>query len=342
VRVGISRQYIDHVDGLRCIAVLCVLLFHTGQTGFSGGFIGVDVFFVISGFLMTQILAAKEPNLVSLRAFFVARLRRIFPGYIFMLVAVTGLACAVLFPDDLLRLAPGLISAPFFLSNFVFRVQANYFATNYDWNLILHTWSLGVEWQFYILFPLVFLLAHRKAIPPWILCLVLAIASFCWSVPGAYNWYASPTAAFFLLPARVWEFMVGALVAIAPLPPIRRKPAAAGLSILGLAAIFACAFLYDKKTLFPGPGALLPCLGTALIIYCGNVRTLVTRMLSLPPIRLIGKASYSIYLWHWPLIIFYKYRFLATEEAWRDCDDFHRRRFRPCRADVVEIRRTPL
>jgi peptidoglycan/LPS O-acetylase OafA/YrhL len=219
-----DRQYLNYLDGLRCVAVICILFFHSGITAFSGGFIGVDVFFVISGFLMTRILAAAEPDFVNLTAFFTARLRRIFPAYVFMLVIVAGLSCAVLFPDDLLRLAPGLISAPFFLSNFVFTNQANYFDPDQEWSPILHTWSLGVEWQFYLLFPLLFILARRIAISPWIICSVVAAVSFCWSVLGAYGWNVSPTPTFYLLPARVWEFMVGALVAVAPLAARRAPP----------------------------------------------------------------------------------------------------------------------
>jgi peptidoglycan/LPS O-acetylase OafA/YrhL len=315
-----NRPYFDYIDGLRCIAVLCVLLFHSGVDRFSGGFIGVDIFFVISGFLMTQILARTELNAANLYAFFAARLRRIFPAYIIMLVVVIGFACPFLLPDDLLRLAPGLITAPFFLSNFVFRAQANYFDLTQDWNPILHTWSLGVEWQFYLLFPLVFIAARRKAVSLWKICAVLAIASLFWSTLGAYNLRVSPTAAFFLLPARICEFMTGSFIAIGAVPIIRRKWAAEGLSLLGLALIFSCAILYDRKTAFPGPGIILPCLGAALIISCGGFETFVARLLSFSPVRLIGKASYSIYLWHWPLIVLYKYRFLPNGEGFRTGD----------------------
>ncbi len=306
-------HYFNFIDGLRCIAVLFVFFFHAGIKTFSGGFIGVDIFFVISGFLMTRILAAREPSVANFIRFLTARFRRIFPAYICMLVTVTGFACLVYFPDDLLRLARGLISAVFFASNFVFRAQANYFEQGENWNPILHTWSLGVEGQFYLLFPLVLMAARKSAVSPWILCGITGAASFGWSIVGAYGWHASPTAAFFLLPARVWEFMVGTIVALAPAPSAKHKSLCEVLSLAGLAALFWCAFFYTDKTIFPGPGAVLPCLGTALIIYCGIAQTIATKLLSLPPFRLIGQASYSIYLWHWPLIIFYQYRFVTNE-----------------------------
>ncbi len=307
-------HYFEFIDGLRCIAVLFVLFFHAKIGAFSGGFIGVDIFFVISGFLMTRILASREPSFSNFVIFLTARFRRIFPAYILMLPIVTGIAILILFPDDLLKLAPGLIAAVFFVSNFVFRDQANYFDKDLFWNPILHTWSLAVEGQFYLLFPLVLMAARRYAVSPWLLSGFIGAVSFGWSICGAYGWYASATAAFFLLPARLWEFLIGTIAALAPAKLERRKGLAEVLCVAGLAILFWCAFFYDIKTIFPGPGAVLPCLGTALVIYCSSVQTIVARLLSLPPLRLIGQASYSIYLWHWPLVVFYKYRFVANDD----------------------------
>ena len=295
------------IDGLRAVAVFPVLAFHYGLTRWcSGGYVGVDVFFVISGFLITKMIYdGMSDGTYSISDFYQRRVRRIFPALFVVFAAILLLSCVTHFPSETAYIGESVLSAVLFVSNiFFFYSTGNYFDPHHASNPVLHTWSLSVEEQFYILFPMLMLLL--KPLPARLILYTIA-ATTVLSFLASAIWVRQDSAgAFYLVPLRAWELLLGALVAIGAFPAlsgsrVREATAAAGL----FAILFAVAF-YDKSTIFPGPAATLPCLGAAAIIYAGmSGTTFVGRILSLPPIRLGGLISYSLYLWHWPLFIFF-------------------------------------
>ncbi|HZE92306.1 MAG TPA: acyltransferase family protein [Rhizobacter sp.] len=310
-------RYIRHLDGMRCLAVVLVVLFHADSPWVTGGFVGVDVFFVLSGFLMTGILYEKALDRDGLKSFFAGRARRIVPAYAATLL-VCALVSALLFlPVHVKNMAPSLLSAPFFLSNLVFWKTTDYFSQDLAYNPLLHTWSLALEWQFYIVYPLVFIVLqrHRRLIPPAVLGIGLASFAFAYVLMS----HSHTLFAFYQLPARVWEFIVGGLVVFVP-PNRLNKVSGQALSLIGLAAIVASGMLYSSHTPFPGVTAALPCLGAALLIYAGGCRGPVHALLTNAPVVRIGQWSYSIYLWHWPLLVFAKY--VYPPGAFRDAPWF--------------------
>ena len=291
------------ITGLRAVAVLLVLLFHLG-TPFRGGFIGVDVFFVISGYLITSvILADLAAETFSFFNFYERRIRRILPAFLAMLVMSTALAWRFLTPAELEAYARSQYAALFSVSNLFFHRQAGYFASPSTLTPLLHTWSLAVEEQFYIAFPLLIFLVYRilpRLLAP-ILC-ILAAASFAASTVTVAN---DPNIAFFLAPLRAWELLIGAILAHGFLPRIHGRVYRNLAATSGLLAILWSAFHYTAGTPFPGPAALFPCLGAALIIAAGETgSSAVGAILSLRPVVFLGLISYSIYLWHWPLLVF--------------------------------------
>lgn len=306
------RAYIDHIDGIRCLAVTLVLLFHAKIPAVGGGFIGVDVFFVISGFLMTRILLGTPMDVAGFRAFFVGRARRILPAYVLTIAVVSALAAIVFLPIHLELLAPSLASAILLVSNFVFWRTTDYFSPDLSYNPLLHTWSLAVEWQFYLFYPFLFLVARRLRMSMRLAIAAIGLLSF--GVCAVLIFNSKNIAAFYMLPTRVWEFAIGAMVVFAPRLKVSPLVGTAS-SALGLAAILFCAVTYDRRTNFPGATALLPCLGTAALIYFGAAQGPINRLLSFGPVRTIGQASYSIYLWHWPLIVFLAYRLPSSAGA---------------------------
>lgn len=303
--------YYAFIDGLRCLAVSAVLLFHVLPGLLPGGYVGVDVFFVISGFLIVGICLRERFDYVE---FLAGRARRIVPAYLAVLLVSGLLACAVLLPDDLADANKALLAAPLFLQNFVFWTQTSYFSPMLERNPFLHTWSLAVEWQFYLVFPL---LLRPFVKTRWLLPVLLvgfAVSLLASSVGALMR----PTPTFFLTPFRVWEFLLGGFVGMAA----RRVQLGAwwawGLAAGGLLALLGSALFYSRATVFPGATALLPCFGTAALLLCGlrHPDHPLMRLLCLPPIRLIGQASYSIYLVHWPLLVFARYFEIGTEPAW--------------------------
>ncbi|MEV5023806.1 acyltransferase family protein [Sphingobium sp. LMA1-1-1.1] len=300
------RQYRADIDGLRTVAVIPVVIFHLGTSLFSGGFVGVDVFFVISGFLITQTLLGEQGGWRdALFDFYKRRIKRIFPALFALYLCVMLAAFGLLMSDQSAEVAKSIIASIFFLSNILFYSQSGYFDGELDSNPLLHTWSLSVEEQFYIFFPLLIFFtrnwtaAHRRQLV-W----ALTLASFL-----AAQWMVSrnASAAFYLIPFRTWELSLGSLLAIGAIPAPRRQwQAEVGVAV-GLALIAYAVLFYNKATTFPGASALVPCLGTALILLCGESwRTLGGRLLSIPPMRFVGLISYSLYLWHWPIIVFYR------------------------------------
>ena len=294
------------IDGLRALAIIPVVLYHAGIPWVSGGFVGVDVFFVISGYLITGIINGEiVASGFSYGRFYERRIRRILPALIFMLVIVGVLSAKYLLPGDFSSFAASVIGSIFFYANFIFYGQSGYFDAPAATKPLLNLWSLAVEEQFYIVFPLLLGLAHRLRGERGIVVAVWAIAvlSLAYSAYAVFN---APSAAFYLLPARAWELMAGALLALNAVPALKHRAAIEGLSLLGLGGVLFGIFGLDHHSLFPGPNALFPVLGAVLLIQYGE-RSAVGRVLSWPPFVGIGLISYSLYLWHWPVLVLGQY-----------------------------------
>jgi len=294
------------IDGLRAVAILPILLFHAGVSALSGGFVGVDIFFVISGFLITSIIVREMgQGRFRLVDFYRRRAVRIFPALIVVCAFVLAFGAWRLLPSEFARLAHSTMAALAFASNIHFWQVADYFAPDAELMPLLHTWSLGVEEQFYIFFPLGMIVVGRFLRGRFAALLALAaVASF---VGGWVVAMGSPVAAFYLLPVRAWELLAGALVAVSGVTTSAR-PGKAGRELvawIGAALLFAAILFVRDGPGFPIPQALVPVLGAALVIACGE-KTTVGRVLSLGILRYIGRISYSTYLWHWPLIAFWR------------------------------------
>jgi peptidoglycan/LPS O-acetylase OafA/YrhL len=319
--------YRPEIDGLRAIAVLAVLFFHT-KLGFPGGFIGVDVFFVISGFLITSLIIKDlEEGSFTLVRFWERRARRILPALLVMAVVSTLAGGLLLLPRDFMDLGKSAVFLAAFIANFYYYLGTGYFAGSGEEKPLLHTWSLAVEEQFYFVIPILLLglfssprMRRRRA-----LLLIFGIG-FLVSLLISISWVTKhPAASFYLLPSRAWELLMGSLVALLPsnaIPSNRKFREAA--SYLGLGGILIPCFFYDKHVLFPGVAAIPPCLGTALIIWSNGVGkmhgdlTTLGRLLSLRWIVFIGLISYSLYLWHWPLAAYTNYWSLKpTPPFWK-------------------------
>ena len=302
-----SLAYRADIDGLRAIAVLAVVLYHAKVAPFTGGYVGVDVFFVISGFLITSILV-KDMNegSFSFAGFYERRVRRIFPALFTVIFACIAAGWFILTPQDYKEFALSMIYMGGFVSNVFFKRRAGYFGPAAETQPLLHTWSLAVEEQFYVFAPIVLLLLYRFA---WkSRGLVLSVLAGLSLVSAAYGVSHELPSAFFYLHSRAWELIAGMLLGLGVVPLVRAQQVAEAMSITGLAMIAWAVFEFTPGTPFPGLAALLPCLGAALIIYSGAVvPTFVSRLLSARPAVFIGKISYSLYLWHWPLLVFAVY-----------------------------------
>lgn len=297
-------KYRTDIEGLRAVAIVPIVLFHAGLQSIAGGFIGVDVFYVISGFLITSIIMPDlEADRFSLLDFYRRRAVRILPA-VFVMVAVVLVGGTLrLFPDDLRSLAKSAAAAVAFVSNIHFWLSAGYFGPAAETLPLLHTWSLGVEQQFYLFYPLLMLAirrfapGHTKAI-----LALLALASFALSLYWAVT---APTNAFYLLPSRVWELALGGLVAIGAQPQVASARTRDGLALGGFAMIVLGAAVIRSTSLFPAPWGLLPAGGTALLAAYGG-EAVTARLFNWTPVRRIGAISYSLYLWHWPIIAFWR------------------------------------
>ena len=302
--------YRREIDGLRAFAVLPVILFHAGFETFSGGFVGVDVFFVISGYLiMSIILAEKQTGTFSLSNFWERRARRILPALFVVIAACIPAAFLLLDQFALRSFAASILATLFFVSNFHFWKDGGYFETAAELKPLLHTWSLAVEEQYYIIIPLLLLaiwkLGRRRI---GMTLAAIACASFAY---GLWATSKEPEAAFFLLPMRAWELLLGALIAFhhartAP-ASTRGKLLPEALSALGVLMIGFSILNYSSATPFPGIHALLPTVGAALIILFASQQTFVGRMLGHKTLVGIGLISYSAYLWHQPLLAFLRH-----------------------------------
>jgi len=304
--------YRPEIDGLRAVAVLPVLLFHAGL-GCPGGYIGVDVFFVISGYLIgSLILRECETGEFRFVRFWVRRIRRLFPALAVTLAATAIAAWFLFIPAHLEETGAALVAQPLLVANVLFWSQSGYFETASHYQPLLHTWSLAVEEQFYLFLPLLLVpLLKRGRRPAVIVTWLFIAASFAWSLHATARF---PSAAFFLLPSRIWELDLGLALALLLRTGFRDRRRNELASLAGLAAILAPVFLYDAGTPFPGVAALAPCLGTVLVIFA-NTGPLTTsgRLLASPLPVWIGKISYPLYLWHWPTLVFARY---AWMDAW--------------------------
>ncbi len=299
-------RYRADLDGLRALAVLAVVASHIELSFCRGGFVGVDVFFVISGYLIGGILLREVAarGRIDYLDFYERRIRRIFPALLAMLAAVTVVAYETFLPIDLTAFAKMGAAALLFSSNFMLAHSGGYFDFSAANNYLTHTWSLGVEEQFYIVLPPLLMLLRRRVADRSIgkVILWLAVLSFAASMPATRLY---PTWSFYLLPTRFWELLAGVLAYLyAPRLAGLSRAMQTALALLGLFCILAPIALYTPFTSFPGLAALPPCLGAALLIATGS--TLVHRALSWRVAVLIGQFSYSLYLWHWPLIVYFR------------------------------------
>lgn len=300
-------NYRREIDGLRALAVLPVIFFHAGFDTFRGGFVGVDVFFVISGYLITSIIISeKEAGVFTLKSFYERRARRILPALFVVMTACLFLAWFTILPSDIKDFSRSLIYVPVFLSNVLFSQQTGYFDTSSELKPLLHTWSLAVEEQYYVLFPLFMLLLwkyKRDMIPHALAAIGVASLAYAHHLVGT-----RPESAFFLLPSRIWELLIGASLAwLVNQRRISISKSQLG-SATGLMLLLYAVFAFGKNTPFPGLSALVPTIGAALIILFATPTTFVGYLLGSKALVGLGLISYSLYLWHQPLFAFARHK----------------------------------
>jgi peptidoglycan/LPS O-acetylase OafA/YrhL len=298
------RNYRPEIDGLRCLAVLPVIFYHANIAPFSGGYVGVDIFFVISGYLITSILLGDlDKGRFSIASFYERRVRRIFPALFVVTAATFAGAWFVLSPGEMQDFGQSVVATMAFASNLLFFLKSGYFTPDVETFPLIHMWSLAVEEQFYIVFPPLLYLVYRHA-RRWLSAVLFAVvlASLLLSIDRQNDY---PAFNFFLPFTRAWELMAGALIAANDgrwRGWLRTRSAvSAGLEAAGVAMILAAIFLYDRATPFPGWAAIPPVLGTASIIAASSSHTPVGRLLSTRLFVGVGLLSYSAYLWHQPL-----------------------------------------
>ena len=301
-------KYRPEIDGLKAIAIISVILFYTGYDFFSGGFVGVDVFFVISGYLITTILIRDiTSNQFSIENFYENRVRRILPALFFVIIFCIFFAWIWMRPAHMNDFSQSLTAVSVFSSNILFWSEGGNFALGYDKKPLYHTWSLAIGGQFYLVFPL-FLITfwHFGSKKMFWLIILISLTSFLIS---EWGWRNTPIANFFLTITRIWELLAGSLAAfiIYHRSDTQKNNA---LSLIGLSAILYSVFTYDKNIPMPSVYSLVPVIGTVLIILYAQKKTLVKELLSTKVLVSIGLISYSAYLWHFPLISFTKIKLL--------------------------------
>jgi peptidoglycan/LPS O-acetylase OafA/YrhL len=310
--VHLSPNYRPDIDGLRAVAVLAVMLCHAGYRAFAGGFTGVDVFFTISGFVVTtSILGDLERDAFTFKGFYARRAKRLAPALYLMLAATFVFSILFSFPDDTFHLAKNILAVATMTSNIFLSKQTGYFDAAAADQPLLHTWSLSVEEQFYVVLPLLIYWLHRKA-KRWILpafC-ALAVVSFVSAIIAAHR---GTTGAYYFAQYRAFEFLVGTILALVE---FKRQPARSpwydALFLTGIAVVLFGVVGFSDTAQFPGLGAIVPCGGSLLIIFAGRRSVVLNWILSNAPTVFIGRISYPMYLWHWPLFFALRRLDLAT------------------------------
>ena len=315
VPAGRSRApaYRPDIDGLRALAVISVILFHNGIPGFDGGYVGVDVFFVISGYLITQLLEESRDESAPRRlaTFYVRRMRRILPALLATCLVTAIVAIALFTPDQLVNVGKFLAATPVMLSNVATWTRGDYFAPGVRQLPLSHLWSISVEEQFYLIYPLLLIAITRYRLPYRRLTLVvfasLSLALCVWAS------HRAPEANYVFAPTRAWELLLGGMLTIGGVPRIGNRIAAEGLAVAGLLGIAIAVHFYTSAIRYPGTAAMLPCMASAALLATGSGPrpALVNRMLSWPPLVFVGLISYSLYLWHQPLLVFANYYYIA-------------------------------
>lgn len=307
-----KTTYRSDIDGLRAIAILLVIIFHSGFSLFSGGFIGVDVFFVISGFLITSIIEKEiKENSFSFKIFYLRRIRRIIPVLVFIMIIITIPTYFILFANNLEAYSRTLIYTILCANNFhLYFNLGDYFSESSDLVPFLHTWSLSVEEQFYFILPPFLLLLHKKFNSKKRI-FIIALLCFIGLLFSIYQTYTNPRMAYFLLPARLFELLIGSCLAIywKKLPSLNQLNNNI-LSIIGILLIIIPALTLKSSSLFPGLNAFWPCLGTALLLFTGKTeeqKGIINKLIQNKIMVGIGLISYSLYLWHWPIFVLIKY-----------------------------------
>lgn len=305
-------EYRREIDGLRALAVIPVMLFHAGFQAFSGGFVGVDVFFVISGYLITSIiLAEKQAGTFTLIGFYERRARRILPALFVVMFTCLPFAWLWLPPEDMKSFSQSLVAVSAFASNILFWLTSGYFETAAELKPLLHTWSLAVEEQYYVLFP-IFILLMWELGKRWIVSLLAAVAVISLAV-AQWGSQTQISFTFFMLPTRGWEILVGAFIAFYFSEQRRTNHSQSGCqagSVIGLLLISYAVFAFDKQTPSPSLLTLIPVIGAALITLFATQQTLVGKLLGSKLFVGVGLISYSAYLWHQPLLAFARHRSL--------------------------------
>jgi peptidoglycan/LPS O-acetylase OafA/YrhL len=292
-------RYTPAIDGLRAIAVVLVLLYHAKAPFFPGGYIGVDVFFVISGYLITMLILQQQADgRFTLMKFYEGRLRRILPAYFLVVFSTLSVSLLFALPADARRLGSSAVAATLFISNVYFSNRgAGYLRDAPEMDPFLHTWSLGIEGQFYLLFPILTVLVTRLTKRLDLIFMGMMLASLAVSV---YVTSSHPQAAYYFFPSRAWELFLGCWLAVARIKDLAPRQIVSVLQFAGLAAVIGAACIYTERTQFPGLAAVVPCVGTALIIAWSDKQSQLNSWLSFPAIVWLGLISYPLYLWHWP------------------------------------------
>ena len=290
-------KFREDINALRAIAVASVVIFHFNHSWLPGGFAGVDVFFVISGFLMTMIIVkGLEKENFSILSFYNARVRRIIPALSVLCFALLVFGLFFIPPIDYLNLGKHAAASLSFVSNMVYWSESNYFNPSSNEKWLLHTWSLSVEWQFYLIYPLVLVFLNKVLSLRQLKLIILCgtILAFFFSV---FVTVKSSSAAYFLLPTRAWQMLAGGLVFLYPLniKDSFRHP----LQLTGLVLIISSFFIFTSSTPWPGYASLLTIVGACMVLVANNDSKLVSNNIT----HLLGKWSYSIYLWHWPIVV---------------------------------------
>ena len=301
---SLKNPYRPDIDGLRTIAVLAVVLYHAGFSAFKGGFVGVDVFFVISGFLITRILTQEieKTGRINFGNFYLRRARRLLPALFFTLLITTFIAIYALSSQALQRFGASLLHSVLSISNIFFFSESGYFDTDSHLKPLLHTWSLAVEEQFYIIWPLILLPLVARNAPAKVMILLLGSISL---ISAQILITTNISSVFFLMPFRIFEFSIGASLVWLKPPSVHSIKTNNSLLLAGLGLIAYSIFFFDEKTVFPGLSALIPCIGTFLCIYANNPSS-CGKLINNKLFVSIGLISYSLYLSHWPIIVFYK------------------------------------